>query len=71
MRECHILRPELFALFAPLRRLLGGLMPPKRAAEVQLTLATRASTCCCGVAADGLAAIEALTAFAWRTAWRG
>jgi hypothetical protein len=22
MRECHILRPELFALVAPLRRLL-------------------------------------------------
>ena len=24
MRECHILRPELFALVAPLRRLLNG-----------------------------------------------
>ena len=23
MRECHVLRPELFALVAPLRRLLG------------------------------------------------
>ena len=33
MRECHILRPELFALVAPLRRLLPG-----RAAAV-LTLA--------------------------------
>ena len=38
MRECHILRPELFALVAPLRELLAGLLPPKRAAEVQLTL---------------------------------
>ncbi|MEA3068201.1 MAG: rRNA (uracil1939-C5)-methyltransferase [Sphingomonadales bacterium] len=38
MRECHILRPELFALVAPLRELLAGLLQPKRIAEVQLTL---------------------------------
>ena len=38
MRECHILRPELFALVEPLRRLLAGMLQPKRAAEVQLTL---------------------------------
>ena len=29
MRECHILRPELFALVAPLRGLLGELLPPE------------------------------------------
>ena len=33
MRECHILRPELFALVAPLRRLFGGLLPPRRTAK--------------------------------------
>src|SRR4051794_6728912 len=38
MRECHILRPELFALVAPLRELLAGLLSPKRMAEAQLTL---------------------------------
>ncbi|MEO7864724.1 MAG: class I SAM-dependent RNA methyltransferase [Sphingomicrobium sp.] len=39
MRECHVLRPELFALVAPLRVLLGDLLRPKRVAEVQLALA--------------------------------
>ncbi|MGH6729570.1 MAG: class I SAM-dependent RNA methyltransferase, partial [Sphingomicrobium sp.] len=39
LRECHILRPELFALVEPLRMLLGSLLKPKRIAEVQLALA--------------------------------
>lgn len=39
MRECHILRPELFALVAPLRALLGGMLKPKRIAEISLGLA--------------------------------
>ena len=30
MRECHILRPELFALVEPLRRLLSKLLQPRR-----------------------------------------
>ena len=38
MRENYILRPELLALVAPLRELLGGLLQPRRTAEVQLTL---------------------------------
>jgi len=38
MRECHILRPELFALVQPLRELLAGLLQPKRGAEAQMTL---------------------------------
>ena len=38
MRECHILRPELFALVDPLRQLLADLLTPRRTAEVQLTL---------------------------------
>ena len=29
MRECHILRPELFALVAPLRELLANLLQPR------------------------------------------
>ncbi|MEO6199015.1 MAG: class I SAM-dependent RNA methyltransferase [Sphingomicrobium sp.] len=39
MRECHVLRPELFALVGPLRALLGDLLRPKRVAEIQIALA--------------------------------
>jgi 23S rRNA (uracil1939-C5)-methyltransferase len=41
MRECHILRPELFALVEPLRQVLADMLQPKRIAEVQLTLVDR------------------------------
>jgi len=41
LAECHILRPELFALVDPLRQLLGALLRPKRTAEAQLTLITQ------------------------------
>lgn len=59
MRECHVLRPELFALVAPLRRLLN------RRAEATLTLADQGIDLLLGgVAADDLAATEALSAFA-------
>jgi 23S rRNA (uracil1939-C5)-methyltransferase len=69
MRECHILRPELFALAAPLRTLLSGLLQPKRTAEVQLTLVDRGvDVLLKGVEAEGLTAIEQLTAFASETA---
>ena len=65
MRECHILRPELFALVAPLRQLLGGLLRPKRSVDVQLTLVDQgADVLLRGVFPEGLQAIEALTAFA-------
>jgi len=65
MRECHVLRPELFALVAPLRALLGRLLAPRRAAEVQLTLIDQgADVLIKGVDPEGLEAIEALTAFA-------
>jgi 23S rRNA (uracil1939-C5)-methyltransferase len=65
MRECHILRPELFALVTPLRVLLAGLLQPRRAAEAQLTLVDQgADVLLKGVAAEGLAAIEQLTGFA-------
>jgi 23S rRNA (uracil1939-C5)-methyltransferase len=59
MRECHILRDELFALVAPLRQLLN-----KRAGAV-MTLADQGVDLLLeGVAADGLAAAEAMAAFA-------
>ena len=65
MRECHILRPELFALVDPVRKLLGVLLEPKRMAEVQLTLVDHgADVLLKGVRAEGLQAIEALTSFA-------
>ena len=60
MRECHILRPELFALVAPLRRLLGG-----RRASVSMTLADQGVDLLLeGISAEGLEAAEAMTAFA-------
>jgi 23S rRNA (uracil1939-C5)-methyltransferase len=69
MRECHVLRPELFALVAPLRELLGTLLPEKRAATIKLALADRGVDLLLeGVAADTLASTEALTAFAERHA---
>jgi 23S rRNA (uracil1939-C5)-methyltransferase len=65
MRECHILRPELFALVQPLRELLAALLRPKRPAEVQLTLVDQgADVLLKGVQAEGLTAMEQLTSFA-------
>jgi 23S rRNA (uracil1939-C5)-methyltransferase len=65
MRECHILRPDLFALVEPLRTLLASLMPTKRLAEVQLTrIDGGADVLLKGVKAEGLQATEALTTFA-------
>lgn len=65
LRECHILRPELFALIAPTRELFAGLLEPWRQAEVQLTLLGQgADALLKGVATEGLAAIEAVTTFA-------
>ena len=64
MRECHVLRPELFALLDPLRRLLATLLRQRRVAEVQLTLADQGvDVAIRGVEAEGLDAAEALTAF--------
>src|SRR3954452_13809161 len=65
MRECHILRPELFALVEPLRQLLGKLLAPNRTAEIQLTLVDQGvDVLLKGAAAKGLEAIERLTDFA-------
>ena len=67
MRECHILRPELFELVAPLRALLNGLLKPRRPGEVLLALADQgADVMLKGVGVEGLASIEALTDFCTR-----
>ncbi len=59
MRECHILRPELFALVAPLRRLLNG------RASASLTLADQGVDLLIeGISIEGLAQTEAMGAFA-------
>ena len=65
MRECHILRPELFALVMPLRSLLAGFLEPRRQAEVQLTLLDQGVDLLFkGITAEGLRAMEALATFA-------
>jgi len=67
MRECHILRSELFILVAPLRNLLGQLLRDRKAVTVKLTLADQgADVLIQGISADTLAATEALSAFAKR-----
>jgi len=59
MRECHVLRPELFALVAPLRRLLNG------RAGITMTLADQGVDLLLeGVRVEGLEATEAMVAFA-------
>jgi 23S rRNA (uracil1939-C5)-methyltransferase len=64
MRECHILRPELFALVHPLRGLLRKLKS-SATAGVRLTLTDQGVDLLLEkVEADGLAAAEALGAFA-------
>jgi 23S rRNA (uracil1939-C5)-methyltransferase len=65
MRECHILRPELFALVAPLRALLGTLLGPRSGGGIRMTLADQGVDLLLeGIEAEGLAPAEALTAFA-------
>ena len=67
MRECHILRPELFELVEPLRELLADMLRPKRIAELQLTLIDGGIDLSIkGVPAGRLAEIERLTEFAMR-----
>jgi 23S rRNA (uracil1939-C5)-methyltransferase len=64
MRECHILRPELFALVQPLRALLRSLKL-SATAGVRLTLTDQGVDLLLEkVEAEGLEAAEALGAFA-------
>jgi 23S rRNA (uracil1939-C5)-methyltransferase len=65
MRENHILRPEMIALLPPLRTLLGQQLPPKRPAEIQMTVIDGGiDVLLKSVEASGLQAIERLTSFA-------
>ena len=65
MMECHVIAPDLFALIAPLRTLLGTMLDRKKGAEVRLTRADQGiDVLLTGVKADDLAASEAITAFA-------
>ena len=67
MRECHILRPELFELVEPLRGLLAEILTPKRIAEVQMTLVDQGPDLLIrGLYAGRLSEIEQLTSFASR-----
>lgn len=64
MLECHVLRPELFALVASLRRLLAT-RRKRGSVDVELTLADQGVDCGLkGFAMDGLEATEAALAFA-------
>jgi len=65
LADCTILQPALFALLQPLRRLLAGMMPPKRRVEIQLSLIDQGiDLLITGIAAEGLEAAEALSGFA-------
>lgn len=64
MRECHILRPELFALLAPLRTMLAA-RKGKYAADFALTLTDQGVDCAIkGLSMEGLAETEAMLDFA-------
>jgi 23S rRNA (uracil1939-C5)-methyltransferase len=65
MHECHILRPELFALVAPLRKLMGEFIGPRGSGGVRMTLADQGPDILLEkVDVEGLQAAEALSAFA-------
>ena len=65
MRECFILRTELFALVAPLRKLMGELLGPRGNGGVRMTLADQGADILLEkVSVEGLQATEALAAFA-------
>ena len=65
VRQCTILHPALFALVAPLRKLMGQLLGRRSLATIQLTLADQgADVLISGVEADGLEAHDALHEFA-------
>jgi 23S rRNA (uracil1939-C5)-methyltransferase len=65
MRECHILRPELFALVEPLRMLFTRLLKARQGAEAQLTLIDGGvDVLLRNVSAGDLTALQALTDFA-------
>ena len=65
LKQCEVLAPELFALVAPLRKLLATLMGRRDSAGVQLTLVDQGvDVVLTGVKAEGLDAHDALLDFA-------
>ncbi|MFM9852449.1 MAG: class I SAM-dependent RNA methyltransferase [Sphingomonadaceae bacterium] len=65
LRECPVMRPELFALLGPLRTLLPLMLRDKRTADIRMTMTDQGvDIMIAGVEAEGLAAAEAITAFA-------
>ncbi|MBN8814830.1 MAG: class I SAM-dependent RNA methyltransferase [Sphingomonas sp.] len=62
IQECHVLAPELFAVVAPLRKLLARL-GMKRRADIQMTSCDQGVDLLVGCRAEGLAAAEAIIAF--------
>lgn len=69
LRECHVLLPELFAVVAPLRELLRGLLARSGRIDVHLARVDQGVDLLIrGMPVDGLAAAEALTRFAERHA---
>ncbi len=69
LKQCAVLAPALFALIGPLRALLEARQDRKLSAEIALTLADQGVALgLTGVAAEGLAATEALLDFARDTA---
>lgn len=67
LAECHVLDPALFALLAPLRGLLAALLPTSRRINLHLAIADQGvDVLLDGLEAEGLAAAEAITAFAHR-----
>lgn len=65
IRECHVLRPELFELVDPLRSLLSPLLPAKGVAEIHLTTAEQGVDLVLkGIAVGSLESRLALTGFA-------
>ena len=64
MKECHILLPELFELVAPLRSLVAK-HAGRQPVDIELTAADQGIDCTLkGIAAEGLAATEAMLDFA-------
>jgi len=65
LHECWVLRPEIFALLAPLRPLLGRLLRDGEGGGVSATLTdTGVDLMLSNVAAEGATALGALAAFA-------
>jgi 23S rRNA (uracil1939-C5)-methyltransferase len=65
MQECHVLRPELFGLVAPLRFLLGASLPERRGGETRMSLIDGGVDLeLSGIDPQGYEALQGLTDFA-------